>query len=78
MLFDRNQWITIIVALIAAGGPTGTAVFALISSDKRLDYIARRLDRIEIRLDKLYEKRRQREGTPRTALEERAGVISTR
>jgi len=36
MHFDSNQWMTIIVALIAAGGPTGTAVFALLSSNKRL------------------------------------------
>ncbi len=66
MHFDSNQWITIIVALIAAGGPTGTAVFALLSSNKRLDDlginvnrrlddVARRLDRIELRLDKIDE-----------------------
>jgi hypothetical protein len=66
MHFDSNQWITIIVALIAAGGPTGTAVFALLSSNKRLDDlginvnrrlddVARRLDRIELRIDKIDE-----------------------
>jgi hypothetical protein len=77
MHFDSNQWITIIVALIAAGGPTGTAVFALISSNKRLDDIARRLDRIEIRLDKLDENVGNiKERLVR--LEERTGVISTR
>jgi hypothetical protein len=51
--FESNRWITIIVALIAGGGPAGTAVFALITSNKRVDDIARRLARIEIRLDKI-------------------------
>jgi hypothetical protein len=75
--FDSNQWITIIVALIAAGGPTGTAVFALLTSNKRLDDIVRRLDRIETRLDKLDES----VGAVKECLvrlEERAGIILTR
>jgi hypothetical protein len=74
MHFDSNQWITIIVALIAAGGPTGTAVFALITSNKRLDDVAKRLDRIELRLDSVDEKLGNiRERVVR--LEERAGVV---
>ena len=88
MHLDSNQWITIIVALIAAGGPTGTAVFGLLSSNKRLDDLginvnrrlddmARRLDRIELRLDKIDENMGQvKERLVR--LEERAGVVVTR
>ena len=88
MHFDSNQWMTIIVALIAAGGPTGTAVFALLSSNKRLDDlgisvnrrlddVARRLDRMELRLDKIDENMGQvKERLVR--LEERAGVVVTR
>ena len=68
MHFDSNQWMTIIVALIAAGGPTGTAVFALLSSNKRLGDLGvsvnkrldelgtnvnRRLDDVTRRLDRI-------------------------
>jgi hypothetical protein len=86
--FDSNQWITIIVALIAASGPTGTAVFALLSSNKRLDDFGinvnrrldetgRRLDRIELRLDKIDENMGQvKERLVRR--EERAGMVVTR
>jgi hypothetical protein len=77
MHFDANQWITIIVAFIAAGGPTGTAVFALISSNKRMDDVGKRLDRIEPRLDKIDENIGQvKERLVR--LEERAGIVLTR
>ena len=88
MHFDSNQWITIIVALIAAGGPTGTAVFALVSSNKRLDDlginvnrrlddVARRLDRMELRLDKIDENIGQVKERS-VGLEERAGMVVTR
>ena len=88
MHLDSNQWITIIVALIAGGGPTGTTVFALLGSNKRLDDLginvnrrlddmARRLDRIELRLDKIDENVGQvKERLVR--LEERAGIVVTR
>jgi hypothetical protein len=74
MHFDSNQWVTLIVALIAAGGPTGTAVFALITSNKRLDDISRRLDRIEARLDGIDEKLNN-VGERVIRLEERAGIV---
>jgi len=77
MHFDSNQWITLLVALIAAAGPSGTAVFALITSNKRLDDIAHRLDRIELRLDSMDDKLSNlRERVIR--LEERSGVIVQR
>lgn len=62
------------MALIAAGGPTGTAVFALITSNKRLDDVAKRLVRIELRLDSVDEKLGNiRERVVR--LEERADIV---
>ncbi len=77
MHFDSNQWLTLIIALIAAAGPSGTAVFALITSNKRLDDVAHRLDRIERRLDSMDEKLSNvRERVIR--LEERSGIIVSR